>query len=1009
MFIAAPRRSTSDYDEQGRPYASHVFSVDSKGNVSTDSLTNWSWYDHRGSVIETLAPGGLVTKYAYDGAGRTTKVFATDGGGDAAPGTTGTWADALNVDDDIVLSQQEMTYDANGNTIFAVNRERFHDDLSSATGELGNPTTSPKARISYVENYYDLAGRLTASVDLGTNGGTVLSARPDSTVPTRSSTKLVTSYEYHDSDGYSATVNPRGIESRTYVDLMGRTTTTIAAYVDGVASNADNQTTQYIYGSGGQLHKMIAVLPGSAHQTTQYVYGVTTSGGSTINSNDLLAQTIYPDPVTGSAATLIESYTYDALGEMLTKTDRNGTVHTYDYDALGQLTSDAVDLASGNPESVNNAVLRIEYTYNSLGLPYQLTTYDAKTGGDIVSQVQREYNGLGQMIREYENPSGMVNVSTTPEVQYAYSEMAGGANHSRLTSITYPDGRVLRYEYSSGVDDTISRLSFLADNDEGSVGTHLEEYSYMGLSTVVIRNHPEAHNELTYVKQTGESNGDAGNQYTGLDRFGQVVDQRWINTSSSASTDRFIYGYDRDGNRLYEQNAQSSWTRTHLSELYQANGAYANDGYDKLNRLTAFTRGYLDYGSDANGDGIFDTAVWPQANESWSLDSLGNWSSYTSGNYDTWGNYVNDSTQVRDTNADNQIESITTDGGTPAELAYDLNGNVRIDESGRQLTYDAWNHLVGVVNGDVTETLGYDALGRKVSQTTVTTYESLATVGTTKTDFYYSDQWQILEERNDDDGSVTAQNVWSPVYVDAMVLRDQYGGGALDVTFGSGGIVSTTLGTSQAALDVAIQSNGKVVVVGGCDGEFAIVRYNADGTLDTSFSGDGIELLQFPSASSSCATKVLIMSDGKILVGGTSDGDFAMVRLTSGGAVDTTFGTSGYVTTDMNSGSTDSVSDMVLQTISSTSKIILGGTATYSSLDHMALARYSLGGTLDSTFGASGKVVTNVAGYDSINSLAIDGSGKIVAGGYGEGAGWLVARFSADGRWIRASARALVM
>ena len=71
--------------------------------------------------------------------------------------------------------------------------------------------------------------------------------------------------------------------------------------------------------------------------------------------------------------------------------------------------------------------------------------------------------------------------------------------------------------------------------------------------------------------------------------------------------------------------------------------------------------------------------------------------------------------------------------------------------------------------------------------------------------------------------------------------------------------------------------------------------------------------------------------------------------------VDTTFGTSGYVTTDMNSGSTDSVSDMVLQTISSTSKIILGGTATYSSLDHMALARYSLGGTLDSTFGPAAR------------------------------------------------------
>ena len=88
-------------------------------------------------------------------------------------------------------------------------------------------------------------------------------------------------------------------------------------------------------------------------------------------------------------------------------------------------------------------------------------------------------------------------------------------------------------------------------------------------------------------------------------------------------------------------------------------------------------------------------------------------------------------------NTDNQIESITTDGGTPATLAYDLNGNVRIDESGRQLTYDAWNHLVIVVNGEVTETLGYDALGRKVNQTEQTTHNAL--VSTSTTDFYYSD------------------------------------------------------------------------------------------------------------------------------------------------------------------------------------------------------------------------------------------------------------------------------
>ena len=158
-----------------------------------------------------------------------------------------------------------------------------------------------------------------------------------------------------------------------------------------------------------------------------------------------------------------------------------------------------------------------------------------------MNQIQREYNGLGQLITEYQEHGGAVNTSTSPKVQYTYSEMSGGANHSRLTGIVYPDGMTLSYNYASGLDDAISRLSSISDTS----GT-LESYSYLGLGTVVIRSHSQPGVDLTYVKQSGESNGDAGDQYTGLDRFGRVVDQRWIKTSSGTATDRFQYGYDRD-------------------------------------------------------------------------------------------------------------------------------------------------------------------------------------------------------------------------------------------------------------------------------------------------------------------------------------------------------------------------------------------------------------------------------------------------------------------------------
>src|SRR5262249_28262103 len=155
-----------------------------------------------------------------------------------------------------------------------------------------------------------------------------------------------------------------------------------------------------------------------------------------------------------------DSDTVNALGEVATAQDRNGSVHTFGYDLLGRLTSDAVTtLGSG----VDGAVRRLEAAYDGQGNAYLFTSYDAASAGNIVNQVQRAFNGLGQLITEYQSHSGAVNTSTTPKVQYAYSEMASGANHSRPTSLTYPNGKVLTYNYSTGLDSNISRLSSLSD------------------------------------------------------------------------------------------------------------------------------------------------------------------------------------------------------------------------------------------------------------------------------------------------------------------------------------------------------------------------------------------------------------------------------------------------------------------------------------------------------------------------------------------------------------------
>jgi len=105
---------------------------------------------------------------------------------------------------------------------------------------------------------------------------------------------------------------------------------------------------------------------------------------------------------------------------------------------------------------------------------------------------------------------------------------------------------------------------------------HARSVQLPGLGTVVIRSHSQPSIDLTYVGTPA----DAGDQYTGLDRFGRVVDQRWLNPTTGTATDRFQYGYDAASNRLYRDNL----VNTAFGELYS---------YDAMDQLASFDRGTL--------------------------------------------------------------------------------------------------------------------------------------------------------------------------------------------------------------------------------------------------------------------------------------------------------------------------------------------------------------------------------------------------------------------------------
>ena len=229
--------------------------------------------------------------------------------------------------------------------------------------------------------------------------------------------------------------------------------------------------------------------------------------------------------------------------------------------------------------------------------------------------------------------------------------------------------------------------------------------------------------------------------------------------------------------------------------------------------------------------------------------------------------------------------------------------------------------------------------------------------------------------------------------------------GSLDTTFGAGGKVITVFGAGEdVANAAAIDASGDIVVAGyahnGTDFDFALARYSSDGSLDTGFGTGGLVTTDF-SVSTDVATAISIRGDGKILVGGSawigSGYDLALVRYNADGSLDATFGTQGKVTTDFGLG----FDLATARALRPDGKIVVAGYA-YNGTDYdFALARYQVDGTLDTAFGAGGKVTTDFGfGNDRAYAIALAPDGTMVVAGEaysGTDSDVAVARYNPDG------------
>jgi len=231
--------------------------------------------------------------------------------------------------------------------------------------------------------------------------------------------------------------------------------------------------------------------------------------------------------------------------------------------------------------------------------------------------------------------------------------------------------------------------------------------------------------------------------------------------------------------------------------------------------------------------------------------------------------------------------------------------------------------------------------------------------------------------------------------------------GSVDTSFGAGGKTVTAVGPGDDyARAMAVQSDGKLVVVGygntGSSTDFELVRYLRDGAIDTTFGSSG-KVTTAVSSGSDVANAVAIQADGKIVVAGSVDvapkgKSFAVVRYNADGSLDTTFGSGGMVTTSFGSDADEAFAVVVQPD----GKIVLGGHYRHATEGlNFALARYEANGTLDFGFGVNGLASTPVRtgnARDSIYAMAlqtIGGETKIVAVG-GEG-DFVLTRFNANG------------
>jgi RHS repeat-associated protein len=730
---------TQGWDTRNRLYETRDFLVNLTNGTPGTSLYEKIYYDPSGNVARQIRPGSDAFEVRhYDAVSRVTASYVgyDSSSSSSSSSSGGVGPDPSSISTATIIEQQAFAYDEGSNLISITRKQRF--DNATGVGALNSTIDQPKARASHFAYYPDALGRSQVVANFGTYQANTWNRNSFPTVPPRSDTVLVNSTTYDAAGDPTSTIDPQNVQTCRAFDKAGRLTSLVenCAASSGSSSSSSGSTPEYRvthfqYTPDSLLSKLTLDNSATGQEVTEWFYGVLPSGTKpfTLASNRLVREKAFAD---SGGSTDRVFYQYNSLGELTVLTDQAATAHAYVLDKFGRLLSDTATLAGGSP--LDNTVGKLSYGYEVRGHRSRATSY-APGGSTKVNEVTWEFNSFGQPSKEIQNTTPSVGGSSR---EFVYGYETGVNNSARRTSMTLPSGQVINYIYSSH-DAFLSRVTQVRH-----ASTTIASYRYLGLGVFVGVNDNVPAVALTYEHGSG---GDAGDQYTGLDRFGRVVDLRW-NKSGTALVSLQM-GYSRASNVLWwRDNAAIAASKTDENQAFT---------YDLLYQLRQRRRGAM------SGT----TIPSPVQTETIGYDQVGNWLTYQI--------QPPSLSQTRTHNKGNEITAFTNHpAGVITPPTYDPTGNMTYLpqpaawNAAYTLKWDVWNRLMKATpTAGVVQDYAYDALSRRVTKT----------ISSTVRKFYYTDAWQVAEEYIGTASDPQRRYFWGARDINDLIRRQRYSSG----------------------------------------------------------------------------------------------------------------------------------------------------------------------------------------------------------------------------------------